>query len=633
MNKELRILVVDDNPEMLDITMMVLKSESYRLFSAACGAECLDILNKEKPDIILLDVMLPDANGKELAKIIKSNPDFSSVYIILLSTQSSDPDIIAEGLEDGADGFIYKPFNSRELLARVASACRIVIAERESKSALAEWRSLFLAMQEGVYLHELIYDDQGRPKDYRILEANPASEKHLNIKTKDAIGKLSGELFGIEEVPFLDIYSKVAETGKALSFEQYFPPMEKYFNISVYSPGKGRFATAFTDITERKKADEALKASEEEFKNLVWDMQVGVILQSPESKIILSNPKALELLGISEEQLLGRTSFDPTWNVIHEDGSPFPGCTHPVPTAIATGQSVCDVIMGVYRPSNNDRVWLKVDAKLQFADDGTIRQVVCSFIDISKRKNAEALLYAKNDELEKVLAEKDKFFSIIAHDLRNPFNGFLGLTQVMAEELPSLTMDEIQKISISMRDSATNLFSLLGNLLEWSIIQRGLTVFAPESFLLKPKIAESMTQTVYAAKLKEITVNYNVPDNMVIFADSKMISSIVRNLTTNAVKFTRDRGRIEVSATNPDGTQVVISVRDTGIGMRKNLIDNLFRLDVNTSRNGTKGEQSSGLGLIICKDFVEKHGGTISVESEEGQGSTFTFTIPVNLPS
>jgi PAS domain S-box-containing protein len=631
MNKDFRILVVDDNPEILDLTSVLLKKAEYKFFSASSGAECSDVLRRERPDVILLDILLPDANGKDLAKTIKSDPQFSSVHIIFLTAQCSGPEFIAEGLEDGADGFIMKPFNSREFLARVAAACRIVKAERESKIAMTEWRSLFLAMQEGVYLHELVYDEQGNPKDYRILEANPASEKHLNIKPENAIGKLSSELFAVEEVPFLDVYSKVADSGEAIWFEQYFPPMEKYFHISVYSPGKGRFATAFTDITQRKWAEKALKASVEEFRNLIWDMQVGVILQTPTAEIVLSNPKALELLGLSEEQLLGMTSFDPKWNVIHEDGSPFPGHTHPVPQAIATQKSVRDVIMGVFRPSKNDRVWLKVDAELQFSEDGSVRQVVCSFIDISKRKQAEAQLNTKNHELEKVLAEKDKFFSIIAHDLRNPFNGFLGLTQVMAEELPSLSMAEIQKISISMRNSAINLFSLLGNLLEWSMMERGLTVFAPESFLLKPKIAESMVQVVDNADSKGINVSYDIPDDLVIFADAKMITSIVRNLTANAVKFSPKGGSIAVSAMNPDGNQILVSVRDSGIGMHKKLIDNLFRLDVNTNRNGTNGEPSSGLGLIICKDFVEKHGGKLWVESEVGIGSTFYFTIPLNL--
>ncbi len=149
------------------------------------------------------------------------------------------------------------------------------------------------------------------------------------------------------------------------------------------------------DITERKQAEARLEANEEKFRRLVWDMQVGVLLQGPNAEILLSNPKALEFLGLTEDQLLGKTSFDPDWNVIHEDGSPFPGPTHPVPQAIATRKPVRDVIMGVYRPAKADRVWLLVGAEPQLDDYGNVQQVVCTFIDISERIRAEAELREK----------------------------------------------------------------------------------------------------------------------------------------------------------------------------------------------------------------------------------------------
>ncbi|GEM_PF-4509618 len=141
--------------------------------------------------------------------------------------------------------------------------------------------------------------------------------------------------------------------------------------------------------------------SDLKFKNMVWDMQVGVMIQNVHSEILLSNPKSLELLGISEEQLLGKTSFDPDWNVIHQDGSAFPGPTHPVPQAIATQQSVHNVVMGVYRPSKADRVWLNVDAELQLNNDGSIKQVICTFIDISELKQAENELIKSQEMLKK----------------------------------------------------------------------------------------------------------------------------------------------------------------------------------------------------------------------------------------
>jgi len=157
---------------------------------------------------------------------------------------------------------------------------------------------------------------------------------------------------------------------------------------------------SFQDISERRKIEDALRESEARFRNLVWDMQVGVILQDAGSKIILSNPKALELLGLTEDQMLGRTSYDPEWKVIHEDGSAFPGKDHPVPIAITTAKPVNNVVMGVYRPVTRDRAWILVDALPQLDTDGSVRQVVCSFNDITARKNVEHELRIQKERLQ-----------------------------------------------------------------------------------------------------------------------------------------------------------------------------------------------------------------------------------------
>ena len=250
--------------------------------------------------------------------------------------------------------------------------------------------------------------------------------------------------------------------------------------------------------------------------------------------------------------------------------------------------------------------------------------------DITERKTVEETLRKNEENLRKSNAEKDKFFSIIAHDLRSPFNGFLGLTEILVEGLPGMSREEIQQMAVLLRKSATNLFSLLGNLLEWSRMQRGITAFVPSSFLLMPKITESMSLVTDAADKKNILISYVVPDDLQVFADGNMLGGILRNLVTNAVKFTPKGGVITLLAKSISSNSVEISVRDTGIGMSKDLIDNLFRLDINTGRKGTEGEYSTGLGLLICKDFIEKNGGKLGIESEEGKGSTFHFTIPRN---
>ncbi len=237
-------------------------------------------------------------------------------------------------------------------------------------------------------------------------------------------------------------------------------------------------------------------------------------------------------------------------------------------------------------------------------------------------------LEEKVAELKRSNNEKDIFFSIIAHDIRNPFNGFLGLTQMMADELSDLTSEEIQMIARSMQDSATNLAGLLDNLLKWARMQQGLIPFDPETIELRSFMEESLKAELEHVKNKGLKSTFNVPNDLTAFADSNMIQFVLRNLISNAVKFTRNGGEINISAKANGDNSVEFSIKDTGIGMNSTMVDHLFRLDSQINRMGTEGEPSSGLGLTLCKEFVEKLGGKIWVESEVGKGSVFYFTVP-----
>jgi len=253
---------------------------------------------------------------------------------------------------------------------------------------------------------------------------------------------------------------------------------------------------------------------------------------------------------------------------------------------------------------------------------------VWSFRDISIARRAEEEIQKHNKELSNSNAEKDKFFSIIAHDLRNPLSSFLGLTKIMAEELPHLTMAEVHEFVLSMKSSATNLYRLLENLLQWSQIQRGTIPFKPEVVQLSLMVDECMEIIEESAKSKVIKITTDIPDGLEVFADINMIQTVIRNIVFNAVKFTPKGGKVCLSAKESDIKNVEITIQDYGIGMSPAIIDNLFRLDVKTNRLGTDGEPSTGLGLLLCKEFIEKHGGKIRIESEEGKGSLFHFTIP-----
>jgi PAS domain S-box-containing protein len=242
-------------------------------------------------------------------------------------------------------------------------------------------------------------------------------------------------------------------------------------------------------------------------------------------------------------------------------------------------------------------------------------------------KNQQALSRL-NDELKKTMAEKDRFFSIIAHDLIGPFNSFLGLTEILSSELNTLSHQQIQNVATLMNKSANNLFELLKNLLDWSRIQRGSMDFQPVDLNLLELVQETVEVIIPSFRKKGVNIHMNIPETISIKADRNMFQTTLRNLVSNALKFTPKGGSVTVSAKHYSQMGTVVSVSDTGIGMDKKRLDDLFKINVNTSRPGTDGEPSTGLGLQLCKEYVEKHGGKIWVESEENKGSTFYFSIP-----
>jgi signal transduction histidine kinase len=247
---------------------------------------------------------------------------------------------------------------------------------------------------------------------------------------------------------------------------------------------------------------------------------------------------------------------------------------------------------------------------------------------LREKKLMEEKISMQFQQLQKVNAEKDKFFSIIAHDLRNPLVSFMGFTELMVDGIDNFTLDDIKEMSQQLKESAHNLYTLLENLLEWSRMQRGMVGISAESLVLLPKITGILQPVFESANKKGIEVFIDVPEDLIIQADLNMLGSTVRNLATNAVKFTPKEGKITITASLSTDNSVLFSVKDSGIGMNQTLLNKLFQMNEHTSRPGTEGEPSTGLGLLLCKDFVEKQGGRIWVESEVGKGSTFFFTIP-----
>lgn len=244
-----------------------------------------------------------------------------------------------------------------------------------------------------------------------------------------------------------------------------------------------------------------------------------------------------------------------------------------------------------------------------------------------ERSEVEIQLKGRQEELEKQISLKDKFFSIIAHDLRSPFHAFLNLTEILAYEKDDMTVAEFNKLSSELHGSAKNLFNLLNNLLDWAGLQQGIITFQPERIAFADLIKEDVELMKGRAFQKQITLTTDLTKDIIVVADKNMINSTILNLLSNAIKFSNKGGKVEIKSemVGPDIVKVI--VRDDGIGIPQKMLPNLFKINEKVGRKGTDGERSSGLGLLLCKEFVEKHGGNLWVESHAGEGSTFFFTL------
>jgi PAS domain S-box-containing protein len=283
-----------------------------------------------------------------------------------------------------------------------------------------------------------------------------------------------------------------------------------------------------------------------------------------------------------------------------------------------------------YRILNSEgkyRWFYDIGSVVKKDDKGAPLKIIGFVIDITKQKMVEIEIKRQNDNLQVLLAEKNKLMSIIAHDLRGPLGAFLQLTELIQEDFFHMTDEAKREMLARLGSSAANSYNLLENLLQWSKMQTSRFEFNPVRLNLFEVTDECLKLSGEQARLKEVRLVNEVTAETWIFADPFMVRTILRNLVTNAIKFTGQHGTVTISSKAAEDNKHHIWVQDTGIGMNKILVDNLFRIDYSTKRPGTANESGTGLGLLLCKEMVEKHGGRIWVESEDKKGSTFHFTI------
>lgn len=368
------------------------------------------------------------------------------------------------------------------------------------------------------------------------------------------------------------------------------------------------------DITDRIKAEKEIKESEMFLESIFEGTSNSIfVIDVKRDNFYYNrfNKVAEQHTGLKSKDIIGKTSFDvfdkETAEKMHQQ---YRRC-------LKTGEQI---YYEEYVEVLGKEYWFLTSLNPLKDENGMIYRIVGTATDITERKMAE-------EKLAELNASKDKFFDIIAHDLTSPFSGFIGLTQSLIEDFEYMTLNDLQEIANSVNESAQNLFMLIRNLLEWSTTQTGRIKLQKEIFLLNDVIEDKENLFKLNLNQKKIEFTKDLDAMLTINADKKMISTIIGNIISNAIKFTKLRGHINIKTEKTeDGVSIIIS--DNGTGMDKDKVNNLFKIDKSTKSKGTSGEQGTGLGLILSKEFVDLHGGSIYIESEVDNGTVVKITIP-----
>jgi PAS domain S-box-containing protein len=606
--------------------------------------------------------------------------------------------------------------------------------------------ALFSNILDAFVYGKIIVDKDGKPIDWIFLDVNDSYGKVAGLEKNQIIGKTVSEIYPDEHndpTDWIGKYGQVAITGEPLHFEGYRQTMKRWIHVSSYSPKKGYFIAIFEDITERKKAEEAVQQSEQRYRGLFGAVAGGVVVQDQNGSIIEANDIACEILGLSRDQMQGRTSADPRWHAICEDNSPFPGEEHPAIITLKTGQAVRNVVMGVFHPSIRQYRWILINSEpIVSTYEKNVVAAVTTFVDITDLKKAQEklrenehlyrtvfdnsqdgfqlieLVYDKDEKpidhkflkvnqayekiigvkaedvldktakyisphqephwlevpdrvsktgisehvelynkdinktldcfyflystnvvgtlfrditdrkyLEKQLRDSERLAAIgatagmVGHDIRNPLQAITGDVYLAKTELDSIPeSDEKKGVLESLQEIEKNTEYI-------NKIVADLQDFARP---LKPNAEETDLKLIIEELLKKNGLPENVkvsvkvePDARNVVADHTFINRIMYNLVNNAVQAMPNGGKLTIHSYK-EANDVIISVKDTGVGIPEAVKGKLFTPMFTTKAKG------QGFGLAVIKRMTESLGGTVTFESQEGKGTSFIIRLPQN---
>lgn len=631
-NSQIKVLVVDDQPSNLRFLSKLLTAQGYQVYRAICGQLALNVAIAHCPDLILLDIRMPEMNGYEVCRRLKATAETEQIPVIFLSVLDEMNDKLQAFRVGGAD-YITKPFQVEEVLARIDKQVGLQKLQQQLKEQnyqLQQSQSLLASILnsslDGVVAYSAVRNSEGNIVDFQWLLINPAAEKFYGLLLNEIVGKnLLAELSQFRNNGLFDLYVSVVETGETVDREFSYEHERDtivWLHIVAVKLNDG-LAVTFRNITDRKRAEIALRDSEERFRAIFEQAAVGIAKTALCGQFMRVNPGFCQIVRYAESELLQKN-----WQAI----------THPDDIE-ADREYVRSLLSGNIQTFSLEKRLVCKDEAVRWANvtvsamrdaKGTPQYLICAIEDISQRKLVQELLQASLDtqtryaqELTRSNAELEQFSYVASHDLQAPLSTIAGYAQLLEKRCHNQLDAQGNKFIRNIVNSCGRMQALIDDLLEYSRVGRSEKPFDVIDCNLVFEDACANLQLAIRQDQASVTRG----DLPRVRGDSFQLLQLFQNLIGNAIKYrSSEAPMVRVSASR-QGDSWVFSVQDNGIGIAEQYHPRIFQLFQRL--HSQKQYSGTGIGLAICQRIVDRHGGRLWVESEPNRGSTFYFSIPI----
>jgi len=631
-NSEIKVLVVDDQPSNLRFLSKLLTAQGYQVYQAICGQLALNLAIAHCPDLILLDIRMPEMNGYEVCRRLKATAETEQIPVIFLSVLDEMNDKLQAFRVGGAD-YITKPFQVEEVLARIDKQVGLQKLQQQLKEQnyqLQQSQSLLASILnsslDGVVAYSAVRNSEGNIVDFQWLLINPAAEKFYGLLLNEIVGKnLLTELSQFRNNGLFDLYVSVVETGETVDREFSYEHERDtivWLHIVAVKLNDG-LAVTFRNITDRKRAEIALRDSEERFRAIFEQAAVGIAKTTLGGQFMRVNPGFCQIVRYAESELLQKN-----WQAI----------THPDDIE-ADREYVRSLLSGNLQTFSLEKRLVCKDEAVRWANvtvsamrdaNGTPQYLICAIEDISQRKLVQELLQASLDtqtryaqELTRSNAELEQFSYVASHDLQAPLSTIAGYAQLLEKRCHNQLDAQGNKFIRNIVNSCERMQALIDDLLEYSRVGRSEKPFDVIDCNLVFEDACANLQLAIRQERASVTRG----DLPRVRGDSFQLLQLFQNLIGNAIKYRSSEAPMVHVGASRQGDSWVFSVQDNGIGIAEQYHPRIFQLFQRL--HNQKQYSGTGIGLAICQRIVERHGGRLWVESEPNRGSTFYFSIPI----